>query len=156
MYHITAMTLPYAEEISCWAYPGEYNIYSFEPSEEGIEELLCGDYVACLDENETLIGYFCFGASAQIPTVENFDYSEDKLDLGLGLRPDLCGKGFGQEFMGLGLEYAKKMFPASSLRLTVAAFNQRAISLYQKLGFKQTLELTHRFSRMTFILMEQR
>lgn len=155
MYHITTMTLPYAEEISRWVYPEEYHIYSFEPSDEVIEELLCGDYTACLDENESLVGYFCFGASARIPTVENYDYPENKLDFGLGLCPDLCGKGLGQEFMGCGLEYAKQTFSASFLRLTVAAFNQRAISLYRKFGFQQTLEVTHRFSRMPFILMEQ-
>ena len=154
MYRVLPMDLPFAEEISRWTYPDEYKIYSFEPSDEVIEELLCGDYYACVDQQVGLIGYFCYGASAQIPTVENLEEPENALYIGLGLRPELCGQSLGAEFMLCGMKYARQNLGASSLRLAVAAFNLRAQRLYEKLGFRKTMEVTHRFTRMPFFLME--
>lgn len=46
-------------EISQWTYENEYGIYSFEQNAETIEELLNGDYIACTDQNNKLVGYFC-------------------------------------------------------------------------------------------------
>lgn len=60
------MTEEYAKQISRWTYEGEYSIYSFQPDEETLAELLDGSYFACTFGQE-LVGYFCFGASATIP-----------------------------------------------------------------------------------------
>ena len=67
-YQILPMTEEYAKQISHWTYEGEYSIYSFQPDEETLAELLDGSYFACTFGQE-LVGYFCFGASATIPTV---------------------------------------------------------------------------------------
>ncbi len=153
MYRITAMTPSFAEEISHWSYEGEYAIYSFDASPETLDELLCGEYVACLDETERLVGYFCFGKSARIPTVEAEPYEEGWLDIGLGLHPELCGQGRGQDFLQAGMAYAAEHFSCPSLRLTVAAFNQRAIRLYHNCGFRFLRTVTHKHSKAPFHLM---
>jgi [ribosomal protein S18]-alanine N-acetyltransferase len=54
----------------------------------------------------------------------------------LGLRPDHTGKGLGQGFVTAGLEFAKEKFSPGMFRLSVATFNQRAIRVYERMGFK--------------------
>ena len=91
-----------------------------------LAELLDGSYFACTFGQE-LVGYFCFGASATIPTVPGSVSlpQGDFLDFGLGMRPDLCGQGRGKEFMQAGLLFGKQKFHAASYRLAVAAWNKR-------------------------------
>ena len=153
MFQIVPMTLAAAGEISSWQYPGEYAVYSFEESEEVISELMGGEYVVCLDEEKQLAGYFCYGASARIPTVEHDAYDVDALDVGLGLRPDLCGAGLGMDFMGCGMAYARELLGVKRLRLTVACFNKRAIRLYEKMGFAVVKEVKHKKSGTPFYVM---
>lgn len=138
------MTEEYAKQISHWTYEGEYSIYSFQPDEETLAELLDGSYFACTFGQE-LVGYFCFGASATIPTIPGSVSlpQGDFLDFGLGMRPDLCGQGRGKEFMQAGLLFGKQKFHAASYRLAVAAWNKRAQHLYQKMGFVTACEVTH-------------
>ncbi len=149
---ILPMTTAFAAEISTWTYPDEYSVYSFQPSNELTEELLSGDYVACVDEKEQLLGYFCYGAAARIPTVEKDVYDEDHLDIGLGLRPELCGKGLGETFVQHGVTKGEEAI-SRPYRLSVAAFNQRAIKVYERCGFIRKRSVTHRFSKAEFYIM---
>ncbi len=153
MYQVQPMTSRHANEISCWNYPAEYSIYSFQKNDETVNELMNGEYYACVDSEKHLTGYFCFGKSAQIPTTENNMYRMDALDIGLGLKPELCSNGLGSAFMKSGMEYAKKNLGATNFRLTVACFNKRAINLYMKLGFEISDEVTHQKSHVIFYLM---
>lgn len=94
---------------------------------------------AVLDEQEVLCGYCSFGEDGQ---VEGGDYTRSALDIGLGLRPDLTGKGYGTDFLTEIMTYARDVFEFDSFRLTVAAFNHRAISLYNHLGFEMVSKFT--------------
>lgn len=154
MYTITPMTRPLAQQISHWKYEGEYALYSFTPDEETMAELMDGSYFAC-QQDGALIGYFCFGASARIPLQphEATAYEPDLLDFGLGMDPALCGQGRGSSFMQAGLAFAQEKFQTSNFRLAVAAFNQRAIHLYQKMGFVRCCQVHHRFSGQMFEIM---
>lgn len=155
MYHVVPMSEAYAREIACWQYPDEYAIYSFQLDEETLAELMDGSYYACLDGAGTLMGYFCFGQSARIPLSQEQQalYQQDCLDFGLGMEPRRCGKGEGTAFMQAGLAFAAETFPPKQLRLVVASFNQRAIHLYQKLGFVRQAQVTHLRSGQPFELM---
>lgn len=153
-YSIIPMALNYALEISKWKYENEYSIYSFESDKETLDELLNGDYYVCLDVNNKLIGYFCKGKSAHIPTKENYKYSSDYLDIGLGMNPDLCGKGLGYNFMICGINDLTNYNIDIKLRLTVACFNQRAITLYKKVGFIVETTVTHKASGNLFYIMK--
>jgi ribosomal-protein-alanine N-acetyltransferase len=57
--------------------------------------------------------------------------------VGLGLRPDLTGKGLGHGFLVARLEFARRSFPPEVFRLAVATFNERAIKVYEGVGFVQ-------------------
>lgn len=154
MFLIEPMSLEYAKLISEWVYSDEYSIYSFDNDDETIEELVSGQFFSCVDSEGKLVGYFCFGTSAQIPTVENYIFDSDMLDIGLGLKPELCGQGFGSLFMQAGMNYSKQTLNAKKLRLSVACFNHRAIKLYEKLGFRQVTQVYHKNTNNKFIIME--
>ena len=148
---IKPMTKEYARQISRWKYDGVYSFYDHD--EDSITECMNGTYYACTGEDGELIGYFCYGKAAQIPTVEKNVYDDEYLDIGLGLRPDVCGKGLGYSFMNKGLDYAQQVFGTKHFRLSVAVFNERAIKLYKKVGFCTECEVTNSYSMKKFIIM---
>ena len=125
-----------AREIALWQYPGIYQQYSFQYNETTIAHLLNGSYFFAEDDEEGLVGLFCFGPSATIPVTDAAAvYPPDALDVGLGLRPDLCGKGIGTSFFEIVLEAGRKLLHPPKFRLSVASFNLRAISVYRRCGF---------------------
>ena len=124
-----AMDESYAHAIANWHYEGIYAFYDMDQDIEDLEELLdphswTGKYCAVVDECGELVGFF------------SFEKENGVVVIGLGLRPDCTGEGLGQAFVEAGLEYAKQKFDSSTFRLSVATFNQRAIRVYEKVGFK--------------------
>lgn len=128
-----------ARAICAWSYEAPYAIYNRSASEDGLAEMLdrrSPHYAARNDDGE-LVGFFCYGTSAQVWGNEMPDlYDEDMtIDIGLGMRPDLTGKGLGLAFVHSGLDFARAYFRPQSLRLFVLAFNERAICVYERAGF---------------------
>ena len=154
---IKQMNYEEARQISKWTYKEQYSIYSMEESEEYIKELLEGNYFSVLDIKNDLIGYFCFGESAKVPAGNKYGVYDfkDVTDVGLGIKPDLCGKGLGSDFLRTGLEFAKNKLLVKDFRLTVASFNERAIKVYEKLGFKKvsSFERISEFGNTEFFVM---
>ncbi|MCM1989017.1 GNAT family N-acetyltransferase [Oceanirhabdus seepicola] len=137
--NIKQMNYDEAKEISKWIYEESYSIYSMDDSEDCINELLNGHYFSVSDREDNLVGYYCFGAAAQVPVGNQFGVydSKDFTDIGLGIKPNLCGQGLGLKFLNRGVDFARNKLSAKEFRLTVAAFNQRAIKVYQRIGFKK-------------------
>jgi ribosomal-protein-alanine N-acetyltransferase len=126
-----------AEEISRWRYPEPYATYDGDPA--SVPGLLDPryNYHAVIDSDGELVGYFCFGADATVPAGRRLGlYDEDALDVGLGMRPDLTGQGLGLAFVRAGLSFAGQTYSPPAFRLTVAAFNQRAVKVYEQAGFE--------------------
>jgi len=142
------MTKDYAIEILNWRYPPPYDMYNQEENEEGLKEFLTQSYKIIVDQEDKLIGYYCTGQPALVPKGhESNVYEEAYLDIGLGMKPELTGKGFGSEF----LAFILKELEVDSLRLTVAKFNQRAIRLYEVFDFKAADTFTN--GQVEFITM---
>ena len=124
------MTQDNAEDIALnWHYDGEYSFYDIEADKEDLEEFLDpetrGNSMYAVINNSEVIGFF---------SVNKVD---DKIfDIGLGMRPDLTGSGNGLEFLKAGIEFVKNEYKPEKITLSVATFNQRAIKVYRKLGFK--------------------
>ena len=57
--------------------------------------------------------------------------------LGLGMRPDLTGRGLAQPFIEAGLEYARREWRPRTFRLWVARWNERALRAYRRAGFHE-------------------
>lgn len=124
-----------AKEILSWQYDKPYDFYNNESTTEALSEMLTEPYFSVFNEENSLVGFFCIGGSAQVPN-DSVTYSLRYLDIGVGMRPDLTGQGRGTLFFEFVLSSIDKMFGQRPKRLTVAKFNDRAIHLYEKLGFK--------------------
>jgi [ribosomal protein S18]-alanine N-acetyltransferase len=138
VYAFRPITASDAEEISRWRYPEPYATYDGDPS--SVPGLLNPryNYHAVTGPGGDLVGYFCFGADATVPAGRKLGlYDEDALDVGLGMRPDLTGRGLGPDFVRAGLRFAGQAFSPSAFRLTVAVFNRRAIKVYEAAGFER-------------------
>jgi RimJ/RimL family protein N-acetyltransferase len=158
MIFIKNMDKKAAEEICKWAYSEPYYIYTLDGCEGSINELMDGSYYSVTDESDNMIGFYCFGEAAQVPAGNLYDVYKDKkyLDIGLGMKPELCGKGKGYDFVSKEIEFAKAFLSAEKLRLTVAGFNERAIKVYERVGFKKIMDFNRRDEKGTtkFIVME--
>lgn len=137
--NIRKMNFDEANKISKWIYQEPYSVYSNDGSDDCINEFLEGEYFSAIDQEDGLLGYYCFGESAQVSAGRQFGVYDDNsiIDIGLGMRPDLCGRGLGFDFFSYGLEFAMSELNVRCFRLTVADFNKRAIKLYEKIGFKK-------------------
>lgn len=128
-FEISKMKQSDAVEISKWHYEGMYSFYDFSQDEEDLRELLDPDnwnslYYSVHDEFGALVGFFSF-----------YEKGED-IEVGLGLRPDLTGKGYGVTFLESGMAFAISKFKPKSISVSVAKFNERAIKVYKNAGFE--------------------
>jgi RimJ/RimL family protein N-acetyltransferase len=144
-FRFAPITASEARAIVGWRYEGPFAAYDCPPDEaEATLRLMLeptNRYDAARDAGGELVGYCCFGADARVPGGDYAD--ETALDVGLGLRPDLTGRGLGAAFVEAIAAFARTQFQCRHLRLTVAAWNRRAIRAYEKAGFTQT----HAFAR---------
>lgn len=125
-----------ARAVLTWRYEPPYDLYNGQATEEAVAEMTAGDYWALFDAS-AVVGFFCLGAAARVP---GGDYVANSAtcDLGLGMRPDLTGRGLGHALVADLQDLIPILRPGiSHLRLTVAAFNQRAIRVYQSRGFAE-------------------
>jgi ribosomal-protein-alanine N-acetyltransferase len=69
----------------------------------------------------------------------------------------LTGSGRGLSFLLAGLEFAREQYAPTQFRLMVAAFNQRAIRVYERAGFRRGESYTHRTNggEYAFLRMER-
>ena len=117
-----------AVSISVWHYDAPYAFYDWQSDPDDLAELLDPAnwperYYAVVDEHGALVGFLhC--------TPDN-----DTVEIGLGLRPDLTGRGLGAAFVQAGLDFARQRYAPRRFTLRVATFNRRAISVYERAGF---------------------
>ena len=136
----------HARSILDWRYEPPYNVYDLSAGdvEGAVQSFLHPEYAyhAILDEEGELVAYCCFGADAQVP---GGDYGAEALDVGLGLRPDRTGQGQGSIYVGAVLDFAHRAFSPPAFRVTIAAFNERALRVWDKAGFRrvQTFDSAH-------------
>lgn len=141
-----------AKTILNWQYEKPYDLYNSTLTKEELEEMLNGTYTALVDEKESLIGFFCIGESATVPAGHKAGvYGDGFVDFGLGMRPEWTGKGNGSGFISFVLDHIEEKYGEMPIRLSVATFNQRAIHLYEKFGFRKEEEFQTAYT--TFITM---
>lgn len=144
-------------EISKWTYKYCYYIYGMDQSAKSISKLRNRSYFSVTDKQNNLLGYYCFGKYAQVQAAKRFGVYDDKnfTDIGLALRPNLCCKGLGFDFINNGLKFARNHFYAKDFRLTVASFNKRAIKVYERIGFRKvnSFKIISRLGKIEFWVM---
>ncbi len=117
-------------KISSWRYDPPYDFYNWDADPEDLAELQGSRqrrdvYFSVRDKKGQFVGFF------------QFEQKDEVVDVGLGLRPDLTGRGLGLEFLLSGLEFAKERFKPVRFTLSVATFNVRAIGVYEQAGFRR-------------------
>ncbi len=126
--------------IMVWRYEEPYAVYNWEEEDDPLEALdRRSPHYTVKDERGELVGFFAYGSSAEIrDSDEPHLYSENNaVTVGLGMRPDLAGKGLGLAFVKAGLDFARKQFKPDYFRLYVRTFNERAIRVYERAGFER-------------------
>ncbi len=158
-YTFSLLSNEQARAIAAWRYEPPYDFYNSDADPADLEELLDRrhPYYAVADGSGDIIGFFCFGETAQAPaglTAGAYD-DPDALDIGLGMRPDLTGRGRGLAFIEAGLQFAGATFRPRSFRLSVATFNHRAIAVYERSGFRPTCTFISRTDKgdTAFVVM---
>lgn len=135
-YHFVQLSQEDAEAVSAWHYPEPYSFYDWTADADDLRELLepalRGEaYWAVRNDTDELVGYFSFKPKAGM------------VEVGLGLRPDLTGRGLGAAFLAAGLEFARTLFAPERFTLAVATFNERAIKVYERAGFARERVYMH-------------
>lgn len=64
-----------------------------------------------------------------------------------------CGRGLGAAFVALCVQFGRERYGAARFRLSVAAFNERAIRTYKRAGFSVEREVTNRVFHNKFYIM---
>jgi ribosomal-protein-alanine N-acetyltransferase len=105
-----------------WRYEAPFDLYD----EDGQSVKNPERFFEARDETGALVGFYYFERSG--PTVK----------FGLGLRPDLTGRGLGLEFVRTGVEFARDRFRPRRMVLEVFSFNERAVKVYERAGFHVT------------------
>lgn len=151
-----------ARQVTGWRYQPPYDVYNLQPDED-VEEAVAylldpqNAFYTILgradgSEQAELLAYCSFGRDAQ---VSGGDYSQDALDIGLGVRPDLTGQGRGHTFVAAVLAFARRQFNPAGFRVTIAEFNKRALRVWQKAGFRQTQTFCRDYDNRPFVILER-
>lgn len=116
------------DDILTWKYDGKYSFYDNDIQKEKmewIESFIDSDNnFSIYNDNNKLVGN-C-----------SFYYIEEFFCVGLQMRPELTGKGFGVQFAKAIIDFGREKYKFNYIDLTVVKFNNRAIKVYEKLGFK--------------------
>lgn len=112
-----------------WHYPEPYSFYDWTADPDDLAELFDPRsrerwYYAAHDDQGAVVGFLMLRENGG--TVE----------LGLGLRPDLTGQGHGTPFLLAALSFAQRRYVVIRFQLAVATFNERAIRVYERAGFR--------------------
>jgi RimJ/RimL family protein N-acetyltransferase len=129
-------------ELETWRYEPPYDFYNGDEDPVLNRER----FFEAVGDDDSLVGFY---------------YFEEKgtaLEIGLGLRPDLVGRGLGLGFFRAGVEYGRGRFRPARIILAVAAFNERARIVYERAGFRVVGRHMRRFERwgeVEFVDMEE-
>lgn len=137
-FRLRPFTAADARAIDRWRYPAPYDFYDLRADPGDREAFLDpsawpNHYFAVEDEAGGLAGFF------------QFDRQGPVVRLGLGMRPELTGGGHGQSFVEAGIAYARERWSPEEFEVEVAAFNERARTVYERVGF----EVAERYEQET-------
>ncbi|GAA0407553.1 GNAT family N-acetyltransferase [Paenibacillus motobuensis] len=138
---IVPMEEDHGADICTWRYDSPYDVYSWLPWEQmkaldvefGNPALRAEQYASLLDETGELAGFAQYFPLKGVTRI------------GVGMRPDLCGHGYGKSFVIAIVEEALRRKPSNEVDLEVLTWNKRAIRAYQKSGFV----ITDLYEKMT-------
>lgn len=142
-----------AREFLQWKYEPPYEIYNYMPEyleEDLVYHLDPDNNIYSMYQNDELIGYCSFGQDGR---VQGGDYSEEALDIGLMIKPELTGKGLGRDFVNEVIQFATTRFQVNKLRVTILGTNLRAQRVWEKNGFRRVHEFRREMDQLPFVIL---
>jgi ribosomal-protein-alanine N-acetyltransferase len=111
-----------------WHYAAPYDAYDWDADPGSDEDLRAGvgtDRWYAVDDADTgeLAGFL------------EITPGEEGVELGLGLHPDLTGQGLGRDLVEEALGFVRDRWSARPIWLDVLPWNERAIRVYEGVGF---------------------
>lgn len=144
-FQVRALSVDDALVLAMSPQPGAWQLYdALEPwpADEG--------YWAVADAKDRLIGYCCLGEAAR---VAGSQADPTSLDVAVGIRPELSGRGLGAELGQAATAYARAVALDRGLRTTVPEWNDVGIHVAELSGF--TRVGTVAYDRQKYVVLEQ-
>ena len=129
-YRVRELTEDDLADIEGWRYEGAWSVYD---SDGRLDPEL--GYWAVEGDDGRLAGFGCLGEDARVPGLA---CAEGVVDVGVGMRPDLVGRGSGVRFASAFLDFAAGRVTAHRFRVVVKDWNGRSLRLVERLGFAAT------------------
>ncbi len=115
-------------EICDWRYEGEYAVYNNPPYEDQLK-----DNRGFADPENC---FYSFYDGDVLEGFINLLEEEREVFLGIGVAPDCCDKGYGQQMCRMACDLSKQIFAGKPIYLEVRTWNTRAVRCYEKAGFR--------------------
>lgn len=115
-----------AETLFTWHYDPPYD--RFDPERDDVEEIRAAagapNWFAADDTADGSLAGFLICR-----------IGDGEVEIGLGLRPDLTGRGFGPPFTEASVELIRERWAPAAVTLDVLPWNERATRAYERAGF---------------------
>jgi RimJ/RimL family protein N-acetyltransferase len=126
-FRVRALTADDGMAMAMWSPPGPWALpdpVGDPPPDEG--------YWAVVDDSDDLVGYCCLGDAAR---PAGLTAAPGRLDVAIGLRPDLTGRGWSDELGRVAVDYARSVSSGRGLRTAVATDNAAGLRAAHGVGF---------------------
>lgn len=133
LYAVGTLTDAEAREAVGWRYGGEYAVYNF-PSWDECAARSWSITDAAKREN----AYFSVRYAGSFLGFFHIMDRPGRVELGVGMKPELCGQGHGRMLVALALAKILETRGRTAVQLSVRTFNTRAVRCYEHAGFTIT------------------
>jgi RimJ/RimL family protein N-acetyltransferase len=137
--HVRQLTVEDGLAMAGWSSPGAWRIEDALEAPEPDE-----GYWAVVDSTDTLIGFCCLGAAARVPGQPEDQWA---LDVAIGIRPQLAGRGWGGDLGRAAVAYASSVASDRRLRTTVPDWNEIGRHAARQAGFTRLETRVHHRQR---------
>lgn len=124
------MTIDEAVDVASWRYSGDWSVYDLSTPQPIIDNL--ASYRSVASGNE-VVGFYCTGVEARVAGMVDVPAI---LDVGMGMHPELVGRGNGARFGEVVLRDLEARHSGVTLRAVVQSWNERSLTLTHRLGFQ--------------------
>lgn len=125
------LTEEMAREVCTWHYEGIYAVYDFADWDVVVQN--CWSLADAEEREANFIGFY---VNDEMIGFGRIEFTDGKVQLGIGLHPDQCGKGYGMDCMNALVKESFCRYGHNvTIGLEVRRFNKRAIKCYEKCNF---------------------
>jgi [ribosomal protein S18]-alanine N-acetyltransferase len=128
--HVRALEPSDAAVIATWHYDGPWSLYDVTDVRDISHDK---GYRAIAGDDGRLLGFVCIGAEARVAAV---GAAVGVVDVGVGLAPELVGRGYGRTILQPVLAQVLEDAAGAPLRALIQSWNERSLRLCRSLGFE--------------------